>query len=101
MKNNEVQYDFIEVMTCRGGCISGAGQPKISFEVTDLTRYKRIASLYNKDTTMVIKNSHDNLDIKEVYESFYDEPLAELAEKLLHTTYTSKNDMLYINSDKK
>ena len=28
IKNKEVYYDFIEVMTCEGGCISGGGQPK-------------------------------------------------------------------------
>ena len=29
IKNKEVYYDFIEVMTCEGGCISGGGQPRV------------------------------------------------------------------------
>lgn len=94
IKNKEVHYDFIEVMTCRGGCISGAGQPKTGFEVTDLTRFKRIASLYNKDSDMVLRNSHENQEIKQVYETFYGKPLSELAEKMLHTSYDSKAYML-------
>lgn len=94
LKNKEVHYDFIEVMTCRGGCISGAGQPKTTLEVTDLIRFKRIAGLYNKDNSMTLRNSHDNPEIKQVYESFYGKPLSELAEKMLHTCYDSKHNML-------
>ncbi|MEG0999520.1 MAG: iron hydrogenase small subunit [Cellulosilyticaceae bacterium] len=85
LKNKEAHYDFIEVMTCRGGCISGGGQPKTTLEVTDLIRFKRIAGLYYKDNSMTLRNSHDNPEIKEVYESFYGKPLSELAEKMLHT----------------
>ena len=28
MKKEDKSYDFIEVMTCKGGCIGGGGQPK-------------------------------------------------------------------------
>ena len=27
-KAGKGNYDFVEVMTCRGGCIGGGGQPK-------------------------------------------------------------------------
>ncbi|MCC0661515.1 [FeFe] hydrogenase, group A [Clostridioides sp. ZZV14-6154] len=94
MNDNKHKYDFIEVMTCRGGCISGAGQPKTSFEVTDMIRFKRIAGLYNKDNTIKIKSSYENLDIKQVYKEFYGSPLSDLAESMLHTAYNSKNYML-------
>lgn len=90
IKAKEVNYNFIEVMTCRGGCISGAGQPKTSFEVTDLTRFKRIAGLYNEDRSITFKNSYENLQIQKVYEDFYGEPLSKRAEAMLHTTYTSR-----------
>ncbi|UWD48309.1 iron hydrogenase small subunit [Clostridioides difficile] len=81
-------------MTCRGGCISGAGQPKTSFEVTDMIRFKRIDGLYNKDNTIKIKSSYENPDIKQVYKEFYGSPLSDLAESMLHTEYNSKNYML-------
>ena len=39
-------YHFVEVMTCPGGCISGAGQPDCgSVPVSDVVRKKRIQSL--------------------------------------------------------
>ena len=93
-KAGESSYDFIEVMTCRGGCIGGGGQPKTEIPMTDQIRNARIASLYLKDESMKLRLSHENPDIKRVYETFYEKPLSELAEDLLHTTYKSRKSDL-------
>ena len=88
------QYDFIEVMACRGGCIGGGGQPKTTVPMTDEIRKARINSLYEKDSKMTLRTSHDNPDIKAVYERYYEKPLSPLAERLLHTVYYSRSNDL-------
>ena len=86
VKNKEVQYDFIEVMTCEGGCISGGGQPRV-YENTISLKKKRMNSLYNSDKKMNIRCASDNPDIKRVYKDLLGEPLSDKAHELLHTTY--------------
>ena len=87
-------YDFIEVMTCRGGCIGGGGQPKTEVPMIDDIRKSRIASLYKKDNGMSLRFSHENPEIKAVYERYYEKPLSELAERLLHTAYHDRSSDL-------
>ncbi len=91
IKTNQKHYDFVEVMTCPGGCIGGGGQPKNIMKDKNAVRKARIDGLYAKDNSMTIRKSHENPDIKRVYEEFYGKPLSELAEKMLHTTYTDKS----------
>ena len=88
--NTRARYDFIEVMTCRGGCIGGGGQPKCDNTQRDQVVAKRIAAVYDRDARMKIRCSHDNPEIQELYREFYGEPLSELAEALLHTSYHSR-----------
>ena len=38
IKNDEVKYDFVEVMACKGGCIGGGGQPKTTKVINDKIR---------------------------------------------------------------
>lgn len=81
-------YDFVEVMTCPGGCISGAGQPGGEIlPVPDRIREERIKSLYRADRQRVSRNSLDNQEIKRLYEVFLGEPMSEKAKLLLHTAY--------------
>jgi ferredoxin hydrogenase len=90
-------YDFIEVMTCPGGCIGGGGQPKTEIPLTDEIRQARIDALYTQDESMTQRCSHDNPEIKEIYASFYGKPLSPLAERLLHTGYHSRAGDLKIS----
>ena len=77
-------YHFVEVMTCPGGCISGAGQPDCgSVPVSDEVRRKRIQSLYQADERAERRNSMDNPEIGTIYHEFFKEPLSLLSEKLL------------------
>ena len=87
MKESGKQYHFVEVMACPGGCIGGGGQPKDLMKNADETRKSRIAALYRRDGSMALRTSHENPEIKAVYEAFYGQPLSELAERMLHTTY--------------
>ena len=88
LKEDMSDYHFVEVMTCPGGCISGAGQPDCGMTpVPDAVRKKRIDSLYRADERSVVRISMDNPEIADIYADFLKEPLSPLAEMLLHTTY--------------
>lgn len=91
---DKVHYDFIEVMTCPGGCIGGGGQPKADADMAEVIRQKRIDGLYGADASCALRLSHENPEIKAVYEEFYEKPLSEKAEKLLHTHYVSREHVL-------
>ena len=65
IKNHEAEYDFVEVMACRRGCIMGGGQPTRS---GDRTKAARARGLYNADNTMIIKKSDENPLVLELYE---------------------------------
>ena len=94
IKKGTKQYHFIEVMTCPGGCIGGGGQPKDMMKDKDEVRKARIASLYSKDEALTIRKSHENPEIIALYKEFYDKPLSELAEKMLHTSYEDRSEIL-------
>ena len=81
----EPPYHFIEVMACRGGCVSGGGQPYAS---TDEVRAQRIAGLYTDDERSTVRCSHQNPEIQQIYQEYLGAPLSEKAHHLLHTTYT-------------
>jgi len=94
IKSGDCPWHFIEVMACPGGCISGGGQPRASVPPSDRVREKRIETLYNMDAKAPLRNSHDNPEIKMVYENYLGKPLDHLAHELLHTQYESKADLL-------
>ena len=94
MKTADKKYHFVEVMTCPGGCIGGGGQPKDTKYQGDLLRAKRIAGLYNRDQTMNLRKSHDNPESQQLYKDFYQEPMSDLAENMLHTTYIDRSKEL-------
>lgn len=79
--NNLKKYDYIEVMSCPGGCIGGGGQP---IPTTDEIRKKRLEALYRIDKSKKIKISAKNeaaLEITEWCEKNYKK------KSILHTYY--------------
>ena len=93
-KESGKQYDFIEVMTCPGGCIGGGGQPKADVEERRTMVDSRIESLYKRDAQMKLRKSHENPELKQLYEEFYRKPLSPIAEEMLHTSYTDRSGLL-------
>ena len=89
------KYHFIEIMGCPGGCINGGGQsyvkpcflPNEDDDILDTYKAKRAQALYSEDERQVIRQSHNNKQIQELYEKFLGEPNSHLAHELLHTTY--------------
>jgi NADP-reducing hydrogenase subunit HndD len=83
----ESPYHFIEVMACPGGCIGGGGQP---IPTNDEIRKKRIEAIYDEDMGMPVRMSHENPEIKQIYEEYLKEPLGEKSHHLLHTKYRKR-----------
>lgn len=86
-EGKEPPYHFIEVMACRGGCVSGGGQP---YGSNDEIRAKRAAGLYQDDKNSEIRVSHKNPDIITLYDTYLKTPGSEKAHHLLHTHYTER-----------
>jgi NADH-quinone oxidoreductase subunit G/NADP-reducing hydrogenase subunit HndD len=80
-------YHFIEIMACPGGCLGGGGQP---IPTSPEIRKMRAAAIYQADQELPIRRSHENPDIKRIYEKFLGEPLGERSHHLLHTKYTPR-----------
>ena len=80
VKAGESQYDFIEIMACKNGCIAGGGQP---FPVVVSTKEARQKGLYKIDRTSQIKLSNENPLIKQAYNGI----LKGKEHKLLHNTH--------------
>lgn len=83
----EAEYHFVEVMACPGGCIGGGGQPRLT---TDAVRQARISAIYKEDEGKQLRKSHENPEIKQLYEEFLKEPLGEKSHHLLHTHYAPR-----------
>ena len=95
IREGKSPYTFIEIMCCPGGCINGGGQPYVKpqflpnedLNILDTYREKRAQALYSEDERQTIRQSHNNGQIKELYEKFLGKPNSEKAHHLLHTTY--------------
>ena len=80
----EVDYDFVEVMACPGGCAGGGGQP-IHDGVEMAAR--RGGVLWRLDRTADIRFSHENADVQALYKEYLRQPLGHKAHTLLHTDH--------------
>ena len=92
VKSGEVQYHFIEIMGCPGGCVNCGGQPQVSGEVRNFTDVRAIRAgvLYRNDEAKAIRKSHENPAIKKLYEEYLGEPGSHKAHEYLHTTYVKR-----------
>jgi iron-only hydrogenase group A len=63
-------YDVIEVMTCPGGCLGGAGLSLLPINEITNAREKRKTTLYDIADKRINKSSYENEEIKEAYNSF-------------------------------
>lgn len=94
IKKKEVDYDFIEVMSCSYGCVGGGGQPKLTLLEMKERKKCRLESIEKEDKNAKIRLCHKNPEIKEIYEKFLETPNSKKAKQLLHTTFTDKSYLL-------
>ncbi|NMA13881.1 MAG: 4Fe-4S binding protein, partial [Clostridia bacterium] len=88
VRAGESPYHFIEIMACPGGCIGGGGQP---ITKSNAKRAERIEGIYKEDAGLPLRKSHENPEVKQIYEEFLHEPLGHKSHELLHTHYHDKN----------
>lgn len=79
IESGEEHFDFVEVMACPNGCISGAGQP-FSHKADKANRAK---GMYNVDREAGLKRCEENPVIADLYEGL----LKGRAHELLHVEY--------------
>lgn len=92
------KYHFIEIMGCPGGCIAGGGQPYVrscflpneADDIMDTYKEKRAQALYSEDERQVLRQSHNNPQIKKLYDEFLGKPNSHKAHRLLHTHYNGR-----------
>ena len=84
LRKGEVQYDFVEVMACPGGCAGGGGQPIV--DGVELAEY-RGGALWDMDKNEKVRFSHENTDIQTLYRDYLEKPCGERAHHLLHTDH--------------
>lgn len=90
IKRGQVNYHFVEVMTCPGGCAGGGGQP--IHDICDLAeRYSltenRGQKLYDLDANAEIRFSHENPEVAQLYKDYMEAPLSHKSHHLLHTDH--------------
>lgn len=77
LERKEVEYDFVEVMACKRGCIAGGGQPT---PIGPRTKQARFDGMYNIDKEAQIKLSNENPIVQSLYAGL----LKGKEHKLLH-----------------
>lgn len=76
------KFDFIEIMACPGGCISGAGQPFGRMK----QKQERCSGLYESDRLLSIRRAEEN----PILSSLYSGILKGKVHELLHVEYEKK-----------
>ena len=92
VKNGEKEYEFIEVMGCPGGCVTGGGTPIVDATTRSYVDLKaeRAKALYGEDAGKAKRKSHENEELKVLYKEFLGEPNSHKAHELLHTHYVAR-----------
>jgi len=98
IRSGKSKYHFIEIMGCPGGCIAGGGQPIVRScflsneddDIMETYKEKRAKALYTEDERQALRQSHNNPQIKALYDEFLGEPNSHKAHELLHTTYEKR-----------
>ncbi|MDD5935135.1 MAG: [FeFe] hydrogenase, group A [Clostridiales bacterium] len=83
IESGEEHFDFVEVMACPGGCISGAGQPFSHKSEKDA----RAHGMYKADKVSQIKRSEEN----PLMMSLYNGLLKHRTHELLHVSYVKED----------
>ncbi len=81
-------FDFVEVMACPGGCISGGGQFINAVKDKDLINQARADSIFKKDSTSTIRDAYKNSKIQDAYISYLSKE-----DVPLHTKYYAKKSV--------
>ena len=83
LENKDVDFDFIEVMACPGGCAGGGGQPIVcSSQEMSAQRGQVLRDL--DDDSYKLRFSHENPGVAKLYETWLGSPCSKTSERYLH-----------------
>ncbi|MDR1664491.1 MAG: [FeFe] hydrogenase, group A [Clostridiales bacterium] len=91
IRDGKAEYHAIEIMACPHGCVGGGGQPYHGNNIEVLK--KRAAALYKEDEEKTVRMSHENAELKQLYDEFLGEIYGEKAHELLHTHYRKRDQL--------
>jgi iron-only hydrogenase group A len=91
IRAGRTDLQFIEVMSCAGGCVAGGGQPRSASP--DAVR-ARMQALYVIDRDAAVRASHENPAIQRLYAEFLEKPLSHKSHELLHTHYETREPVM-------
>jgi iron only hydrogenase large subunit-like protein len=78
---------FVEVMSCPGGCVGGGGQP---YYTSGEAVKERLAHLYDADRRSSVRRSHENTEVRALYDDVLGRPFGEVSHRLLHREYVDR-----------
>lgn len=91
IRAGKAHYNFVEVMACPGGCISGGGQPAGASRTLRALRQK---GLYMADKSNQLQKPQENYLVEKYYTDFIGgHPGSREAHKLLHTAYQNRSQI--------
>jgi iron-only hydrogenase group A len=83
----KVRFDFVEVMSCAGGCIGGGGQPR---SVSEGALQARRAKIIDADKRAKLHCAHENRAVQQLYENLLVAPGSAQSHELLHRRYINR-----------
>jgi ferredoxin hydrogenase len=84
IENDGERFDFVEVMSCRGGCLGGGGQPYPEEDDWMELVYDRRDALQSGIAQNKVRFCHENAEVQAVYREYFGEPMSDKAKLLLH-----------------
>ena len=93
VKSGEADWTFVEIMGCPGGCVNGGGQPIQPQYIRDTVDIKALRAkvLYDQDSSMAMRKSHESPVIKELYDNYFTDGIGgEKAHHVLHTSFVAR-----------
>lgn len=94
LKAGNILYDFIEVMNCENGCVGGGGQILTAQKKQSTLTKSRMDGLSKLDRRAKIRCSHENMDVKMVYDTYFMYPNSPLARTYFHRDYKKNKSIL-------
>lgn len=95
IESGKSEYHIVEIMACPGGCSGGGGQPYVIDDagttILDMSMlWKRGNALYTIDKNKEVRRSHENPEVKKIYNEFLGDIGGKLSHELLHTHYHAR-----------
>lgn len=92
IKAGKSPYQFIEIMTCPGGCVNGGGQPIVPSRIRNVVDVPalRAKAIYDKDKKAPLRKCHENPVVKTLYAEYFGKPNSHRAHEVLHTVYQKR-----------